>query len=80
MANLALMFLQNTKKLPENIRFCPEEAVKLIQRVQLITFRIICTGLLRNYLPVRNAANLLYILSGNKSYGQIPFIDLNWCI
>lgn len=72
MANLALMFLQNTKKLPENIRFCPEEAANLIQRVQLISFRIICTGLLRSYLPVRNAANLLYICLEIKAMAEFP--------
>lgn len=72
MANLALMFIGNTKKFPGNIKFCPEEAAKLIQRVQLITFRIICTDLLRSYLPVRNAANLLYSCLEIKAMAKFP--------
>jgi len=47
MANLVLKFPENTEKLPVNRRFCPEEAAIFIQRVWLITFRIICTILLK---------------------------------
>lgn len=50
MAKLALMILENTENLPVNVRLCPEESAKLIQRVWLITLSIIYTKLLK--LPV----------------------------
>lgn len=46
MASFALTFLGNTKA-ALNIRFCSEEAAKLIQKVRLISFMIVCTNLFK---------------------------------
>lgn len=80
MANLALMILENTENLPVNVRLCPEESAKLIQRVWLITLSIVYTKLLK--LPVPdNVSSCKFVvrLAGDKSHSQISFINLNWC-